>query len=337
MTMTDPGRAVEVDHVSKSFGNNEALVDVSLSVPAGTVQGLLGPNGAGKTTLVRILATLLKPDSGRVRIAGVDVLHDPNTARTLIGLAGQFAAVDETLTGRENLVMVGQLYRLGRRTARQRADDTLQRLGLTDVANHQVRTYSGGMRRKLDLGASLVGEPRILLLDEPTTGLDPGTRLDLWQFIRDLVAKGTTVLLTTQYLDEADQLADHIVVIDHGRSIADGTPEQLKARLASDVLEVDVDPQLLDQTVALLSPIGTSSATVDSATGRISILVRNPVSDLMDSALILRNAAIIPRDLGLRRPSLDDVFLALTGRPDSADPAEPTTGQRPAPAPAGSL
>jgi ABC-2 type transport system ATP-binding protein len=327
---------IEVECVGKSFGANDALVDVSLSVSAGTVQGLLGPNGAGKTTLVRILATLLKPDSGRVRIAGVDVLRDPNTARTLIGLAGQFAAVDETLTGRENLVMVGQLYRLGRRTARQRAEDTVQRLGLTDVADHQVRTYSGGMRRKLDLGASLVGEPRILLLDEPTTGLDPGTRLDLWQSVRDLVANGTTVLLTTQYLDEADQLADHIVVIDHGRSIADGTPEQLKTQLASDVLEVDVDPQQLALTTALLSSIGTAPATVDYATGRISIPVRNPVSDLMDSALILHNAEIMPRDLRLRRPSLDDVFLALTGHPGSTIPVEPETTQQAAPTSAGS-
>jgi ABC-2 type transport system ATP-binding protein len=321
MTASPAGNAIiEVDAVSKSFGANPALVDVSLSVPAGTVQGLLGPNGAGKTTLVRILATLVKPDAGQVRIAGVDVLRDPNTARTLIGLAGQFAAVDETLTGRENLVMVGQLYRLGRRTARQRAEDTLERLGLTEVADHQVRTYSGGMRRKLDLGASLVGEPRILLLDEPTTGLDPRTRQDLWLFIRDLVGRGTTVLLTTQYVDEADQLADHIVIIDHGRSIANGTPEQLKAELATDVLEVDVDPAQIERTVDLLGGIGTGRPTIDSGLGRLSIPVLNSVPALMDSVLILHNAGITPRDLGLRRPSLDDVFLALTGRSGGIDP-----------------
>ena len=321
MTVTDAltgDGIIEVVGVSKSFGDNHALRDVSLTVPAGSVQGLLGPNGAGKTTLVRILATLSKPDSGRVRIAGVDVLADPNTARTLIGLAGQFAAVDEALTGRENLVMIGQLYRLGRRTARQRAEETLERLGLTGVANHQVQTYSGGMRRKLDLGASLVGEPRILLLDEPTTGLDPRTRLDLWQSIRDLVAKGTTVLLTTQYLDEADQLADHIVVIDRGRSIADGTPEQLKTQLASDVLEVDVAPEQLVRTAYLLSSVGTAAPSVDTATGRLSIPVSDPVADLMNSVLILHAAQIVPRDIGLRRPSLDDVFLALTGHPGGA-------------------
>ncbi len=316
---------IDVGSVSKSFGATQALVDVDLSVPVATIQGLLGPNGAGKTTLVRILATLLKPDSGTVRIAGVDVVKDPNTARTLIGLAGQFAAVDESLTGRENLVMVGQLYRLGRRLAKQRADDTLERLGLTDAADRQVQTYSGGMRRRLDLGASLVGEPRILLLDEPTTGLDPRTRLDLWQFIRDLVAKGTTVLLTTQYLEEADQLADHIVVIDRGRSIASGRPEELKTRLASDLLEVDVEPADLERAIVLLARIGTP--TVDAATGRLSVPVRNAVPDLMDAVLALHEAGLVPRDIGLRRPSLDDVFLALTGHRGSGDsPAESAAG-----------
>jgi ABC-2 type transport system ATP-binding protein len=303
---------IELEGVSRSFGATQALIEVDLRVQVGTIQGLLGPNGAGKTTLVRILATLLKPDAGNVRIAGIDVDRDPNTVRTLIGLAGQFAAVDETLTGRENLVMVGQLYRLPTKVARQRADDTLARLGLGDAADRQVRTYSGGMRRKLDLGASLVGEPRILLLDEPTTGLDPRTRLDLWQFIRDLVAKGTTVLLTTQYLEEADQLADHIVVIDRGRSVASGTPEQLKGELARDVLEVDVAPEDVNRTVELLRSIGSGSPTGDPLTGTISIPVHNAVADLTSAVLRLHEAAIVPRDIGLRRPSLDDVFLALT-------------------------
>jgi ABC-2 type transport system ATP-binding protein len=306
---------IDVRGVAKRFGANQALLDVELQVPAGTVQGLLGPNGAGKTTLVRILATLLRPDAGTVHIAGVNVLKDPNTARTLIGLAGQFAAVDETLTGRENLVMVGQLYRLDSRTARQRAKETLDRLGLTDAADAKVETYSGGMRRKLDLGASLVGQPRVLLLDEPTTGLDPRTRMDLWTFIRELVATGTTVLLTTQYLEEADQLADHIIVIDHGRSIASGRPADLKAQLASDVLEVDVQPAQVAQTTALLRGVGSAPPSVDPATGRISIPVRDSVPDLMTSVLKLHDGGVIPTDISVRRPSLDDVFLALTGRP----------------------
>jgi ABC-2 type transport system ATP-binding protein len=309
---SSPEMIIELEGISKSFGSTQALLDVDLVVPAGTIQGLLGPNGAGKTTLVRILATLLKPDVGRVRVAGVDLVADPNTARTLIGLAGQFAAVDESLTGRENLVMVGRLYRLGTRLARQRADETLHRLGLGDAADRQVQTYSGGMRRKLDLGASLVGEPRILLLDEPTTGLDPRTRLDLWQFIQDLVAKGTTVLLTTQYLEEADQLADHIVVIDHGRSIASGRPEELKSRLARDLLEVRVDLPDVARTVELLTSIGSSAPSVDVGSGAISVPVQDPVADLMDSVIALRAAGIVPLDIALRHPSLDDVFLALT-------------------------
>jgi ABC-2 type transport system ATP-binding protein len=312
---------IEVAGVSKSFGSTHALVDVDLTVAVGTVQGLLGPNGAGKSTLVRILATLLRPDSGSVRIAGVDVLADPNTARTLIGLAGQFAAVDENLTGRENLVMVGKLYRLGTRLARQRADETLNMLGLDNEADQQVQTYSGGMRRKLDLGASLVGEPQVLLLDEPTTGLDPGTRLDLWRFIRELVDQGTTVLLTTQYLEEADQLADHIVVIDHGRSIASGSSAELKANLASDVLSVETTAQQLEPTLALLEGIGSGKPSLDRETNRISIPVRNAVADLMSAAVILSNANTVPLDIGVRRPSLDDVFLALTGHPGSSEEA----------------
>jgi daunorubicin resistance ABC transporter ATP-binding subunit len=314
MVETSQGKGIlELQGVAKSFGETRALIDVDLSVPAGTIQGLLGPNGAGKTTLVRILATLLKPDTGRVSVAGVDVLRDPNTVRTLIGLAGQFAAVDETLTGRENLVMVGRLYRLPFKLAQRRAEDTLERLGLGDAADRQVRTYSGGMRRKLDLGASLVGEPRILLLDEPTTGLDPRTRLDVWQFIRELVGKGTTVLLTTQYLEEADRLADHIIVINRGRSVASGSPEELKSELARDALEVAVAPEELQRTVELLRVIGVGAPRVDPSAGTISIPVRNPVADLMTGVILLQEAAIVPRDIGLRRPSLDDVFLALTG------------------------
>jgi ABC transporter DrrB family efflux protein len=329
MTTISPDTAIDVRSVSKSFGATRALVDLDLVVPAGTVQGLLGPNGSGKTTLVRILATLLGADDGSASIAGVDVRDDPTAVRSLIGLAGQYAAVDETLTGRENLVLVGRLYRLGPQLAKKRADEALERLGLVEAADRQVKTYSGGMRRRLDLGASLVGQPRILLLDEPTTGLDPRTRSDLWQFIRDLVAEGTTVLLTTQYLDEADELADHIVVIDHGRLVATGTPDELKSRLGADRLELEVAPELLDRTVELLAGIGSAKMNIDSARSALSIPVDHSVSDLMSAALLLREADITPAELGLRRPSLDDVFLSLTGRPDSGplEPPRPETAK----------
>ena len=326
---------IEVEGVSKSFGETNALVDVDLSVVAGTVQGLLGPNGAGKTTLVRILATLLAPDSGRVRIGGFDVSEDPTTIRSIIGLAGQYAAVDETLTGRENLVMVGRLYRLGKKLAKARANESLERLDLVEAADRPVKTYSGGMRRRLDLGASLVGRPQVLILDEPTTGLDPRTRLDLWSFIRDLVAEGTTVLLTTQYLEEADQLADRIVVIDRGDVIASGTSAELKARLGSDLIELEVATAELELVTAVLSDVGCGPPTVDRAGARISIPVCDPVADLMTALRTLDEANITPRDLGLRRPSLDDVFLTLTGRPiaeDDADAPETAAQREPRPA-----
>ena len=310
---------IDVDHVSKSFGATKALDDVDLHVPAGTVQGLLGPNGAGKTTLVRILATLLAPDTGRARVGGVDVQSDPNTVRSMIGLAGQYAAVDEALTGRENLVMVGRLYRLGSAAAKTRADESLERLGLVDAADRPVKTYSGGMRRRLDLGASLVGRPRVLILDEPTTGLDPRTRLDLWAFIRDLVAGGTSVLLTTQYLEEADQLADHIVVIDRGRLIASGTSDELKSRLGSDLLEVDVATPDVDRTMTFLAGIGAEQPDVDREIGRITIRTRTAVPDLMAAVRALDRGGLVPTSIGVRRPSLDDVFLALTGHGAEAD------------------
>jgi ABC-2 type transport system ATP-binding protein len=329
-TTTSSGAMIEVQGVSKSFGETKALIGVDMSVPAGTVQGLLGPNGAGKTTLVRILATLLAPDAGSARISGIDVQQDPNTVRSLIGLAGQYAAVDETLTGRENLVMVGRLYRLGAHLAKSRAEESLERLGLVEAADRPVKTYSGGMRRRLDLGASLVGRPQVLILDEPTTGLDPRTRIDMWSFIRDLVGQGTTVLLTTQYLEEADELADHIVVIDRGQVIAEGTSDQLKSRLGSDLLEVQVAPEDLARTVAELQGIGCDKATIDQLGSRITIPVCDPVPDLMAALRVLDQAKIIPTDLGLRRPSLDDVFLALTGRPaGEEDPAPaPSAGRR---------
>src|SRR5229473_3013341 len=272
MTTSSPGRGamIDVEGISKSFGETKALAGVDMSVPAGTVQGLLGPNGAGKTTLVRILATLLAPDTGRARISGVDVQKDPDTVRSLIGLAGQYAAVDETLTGRENLVMIGRLYRLSRQVAKARAQESLDRLGLLEAADRPVKTYSGGMRRRLDLGASLVGRPQVLILDEPTTGLDPRTRLDMWSFIRDLVAEGTTVLLTTQYLEEVDKLANHSVVIDRGRVIASGTSDELKARVGSDLIEVEVSAAELDRATAALRGIGCGAPTIDQTRPQIT-------------------------------------------------------------------
>ena len=320
---------IDVEGVSKAFGATKALVGVDLTVAAGRVEGLLGPNGAGKTTLVRILATLLGADAGRVRISGVEVQHDPYTVRSLIGLAGQYAAVDETLTGRENLVMIGRLYRLGRQLAKTRAQESLDRLGLVDAADRPVKTYSGGMRRRLDLGASLVGRPKVLLLDEPTTGLDPRTRLDMWAFIRELVAEGTTVLLTTQYLEEADQLADHIVVIDRGKVIASGTSPELKSRLGSDLIEVEVSVGDLEPALVALTEVGCREATVDRERSRITIPVCDAVADLMAALRYLDHAGITPTDLGLRHPSLDDVFLSLTGRNTAdEDPESPSTTQR---------
>ena len=323
---------IDVEGVSKSFGETKALVGVDMSVPAGFVEGLLGPNGAGKTTLVRILATLLAPDAGQARISGVDVRTDPNTVRSLIGLAGQYAAVDERLTGRENLVMVGRLYRLGAKLAKVRADESLERLGLVEAADRPVKTYSGGMRRRLDLGASLVGRPQVLILDEPTTGLDPRTRLDMWSFIRDLVAEGTTVLLTTQYLEEADQLANHSIVIDRGMVIASGTSDELKARVGTDLIEMEVPAAELDRTTAALRGIGCGTPIIKRANSHITIPTCVPVPDLMAAVRILDNAGIVPVSLGLGQPSLDDVFLALTGRSTDDDGPSTTTPTSPQPA-----
>jgi daunorubicin resistance ABC transporter ATP-binding subunit len=325
-------RAVEVESVAVAFGKTRALDGVDLTVGTGSVQGLLGPNGAGKTTLVRVLATLLRPNAGSARVFGCDVVRDATRVRALIGLAGQFAAVDGTLTGRENLEMVGRLYRLGRHEAKRRAAEALERLALTDAGDRVVRTYSGGMRRRLDLGASLVGRPRLLILDEPTTGLDPQSRNDVWSFIRELVADGTTVLLTTQYLEEADNLADHIVVIDHGKVIANGTPRELKARLGADVLELHLeDASSLESTAEALRGIGSGEPSIDAGDRRITLPVHQGAADLMSAVRQLDELGIVPSDLSLRRPSLDDVFLALTGR--SATPDEPAdngkaTGRR---------
>jgi daunorubicin resistance ABC transporter ATP-binding subunit len=321
--MTTSAQAVEVRDVAVSFGQTRALDGVDLTVAAGTVQGLLGPNGAGKTTLVRVLATLLRPGAGSARVFGCDVVRDATRVRALIGLAGQFAAVDGTLTGRENLEMIGRLYRLSKAEAKRRAAESLERLGLAEAADRVVRGYSGGMRRRLDLGASLVGRPRLLILDEPTTGLDPQSRNDVWAFIRELVEDGTTVLLTTQYLDEADKLADHIVVIDHGKVIAEGTPRELKARMGADVLELHLDdPDALESTAAALRGIGSGEPSIDYADRRITLPVHQGAADLMSAVRRLDELGIVPSDLSLRRPSLDDVFLALTGRGATPDEQE---------------
>ena len=319
---------IEVLGIAKSFGPVKALAGIDFSVPEGTVYGLLGPNGAGKTTAVRILTTLLKPDSGKASVAGYDVVAEPRQLRASIGLAGQFAAVDEILTGRENLEMVGRLYHLSRAEARNQATALLDQFELTDAADKLVRSYSGGMRRRLDLGASLVGNPPVLFLDEPTTGLDPRSRRRLWEFIERLVGEGTTLLLTTQYLEEADRLADRVGVIDNGTLIAEGTADELKGRMGGDVIELLVEDagQLAAAATALRragmgdpiidEPSSSIRVTVDSAVGAITVVVRE-----MD------NAAITLSDISIHRPSLDDVFLALTG-PQGGP--EPSIGREPA-------
>lgn len=318
---------IEAAGVSKSFGTNLALDHVDLRVEQGTVLGLLGPNGAGKTTLVRILTTLLKADSGKAQVAGFDVEHDAVPLRFMIGLAGQYAAVDEMLTGRENLELVGLLYHLGKAERKLRAVETLERLNLSEAADRQVRTYSGGMRRRLDLGASLVGRPKVLILDEPTTGLDPATRIGLWEFIEVLVADGTTLLLTTQYLEEADRLADSIVVIDHGRVIAQGTSKQLKADLGGAVLEVVVAHiGQTGQAAALLADLGHGRPTVDHTRGLVSVATEGNAKTVLEAARRLDDHGVALEDIALRRPSLDDVFLALTGH--AAEDGPNGAGQR---------
>ena len=306
------GPAISVTGVAKSYGEVRALVGLDLEVATGSIFGLLGPNGAGKTTLVRILTTLLKPDEGSARVAGLDVVQDAPRVRQLIGLAGQYAAVDENLTGLENLTMVGRLYGNRRGPAKQRGRALLERFDLIEAAERPVKTYSGGMRRRLDLAAALVADPPILFLDEPTTGLDPRSRLDLWEVIEQRVQSGTTVLLTTQYLDEADRLADQIAVIDHGRVIAEGTSDQLKDRVGGERLEVSLErPEDGARAVSALASMSDEEPAVDGRTVRLTVRERSGA--IVEAVRLLDEAGLAVDDLALRRPTLDDVFLTLTG------------------------
>jgi ABC-2 type transport system ATP-binding protein len=308
-------KTVIADHLFKTYRNGEvkALDDLSLDVEEGTVLSVLGPNGAGKTTTVRILATLLKPDSGNASVAGIDVIKHPDKVRELIGLSGQYAAVDETLTGWDNLVMFGRLYHLGKAASIKRAEDLLERFSLTESARRPIKTYSGGMRRRLDLAASLIVQPKVLFLDEPTTGLDPRGRQEMWGVIEELVKGGVTLLLTTQYLEEADQLADEIAVIDHGKVIARGTSDALKSQVGGERLEVIVDAAHIAPTTEIIEKISGQKANLDEALRKISAPVSTGSLALMDVLRALDDAKIHPLDIALKRPSLDDVFMSLTG------------------------
>jgi len=306
--------AIEAENLEKTFGGSvRALDGVSFAVEEGTVFGLLGPNGAGKTTAVRILTTIVDPDAGIARVLGHDVVSEAGRVRSLIGLAGQYAAVDENLTGRENIFMVGRLNHLARDVAARRAAELLERFGLADAADRTLKTYSGGMRRRLDLAAALVARPSVLFLDEPTTGLDLRSRNDLWEMIEGLVDGGTTVLLTTQYLEEADRLARRIAVVDHGRVIAEGTPEQLKADLGATVLDVGLlDPASAAAAAEILATVGTKPPNVDGSS--IELPVDDGPRAAMEALRMLDAHALVPTTFVLREPSLDDVFLALTGK-----------------------
>jgi ABC-2 type transport system ATP-binding protein len=322
---------IEAEGLSKRFGKVHALNGLDLTVPSGQVVAILGPNGAGKTTFVRTVATLLQPDAGSLRVAGHDVMGEPMAIKRLIGLAGQAAAVEEMMTGRENLTMVARLYGQSRRAARASADRILDLVHLVDAADRKVKTYSGGMRRRLDLGVSLVGTPRLLLLDEPTTGLDPGSRIELWDAIRELGNAGTDILLTTQYLDEADHLAAHIVIIDDGRVIAQGTPGELKSRAGSDRIELHTrELDDLDPAVQILSGLHTGNPSSDPVTRRCSVAAPDGARLLPVVIRALDHARITVEDITLRRPTLDEVFLGLTGHTahtaHTATPDDPSTG-----------
>src|SRR5215467_4839905 len=330
MRKISQGPVIEARDIRKAFGSTQALNSVDLVAERGQVLALLGPNGAGKTTLVRVLATLLRQDSGQARIAGLDTVTDATRVRSLIGLSGQFAAVDDLLTGYQNLEMIGQLYRLNTAEARSRAADLLEQFGLTSATGRLAKTYSGGMRRRLDLAASLIARPPVLILDEPTTGLDPSTRLEVWNTVDALAADGAAVLLTTQYLEEADRLAHRIAVLDHGLVIATGTASQLKDKTGGDLVEVRPGSAgEFDQVVAALRPLAGRLAQ-DRERLRITIPAPDGATTLRAVLGLLDHAGVAVHDIGVRRPSLDDVFLALTGHTATSDPpAAPATGLAP--------
>lgn len=323
-------KTVIAEHLVKTYRDGEvkALNDLSLDVEEGTVLGVLGPNGAGKTTTVRILATLLKPDSGVATVAGIDVIKHPDKVRELIGLSGQYAAVDETLTGWDNLVMFGRLYHLGRQRSIDRANELLERFDLTEAARRPIKTYSGGMRRRLDLAASLIVKPKVLFLDEPTTGLDPRGRQDMWSVIEELVTGGVTLLLTTQYLEEADQLADEIAVIDRGTVIARGTSDALKKQVGGERLELTVESHDIEKTLEIVSRVSGHAAHLDEGVRSISSPVSTGSTALIEALRALDEAKIHPLDIGLKRPSLDDVFLSLTGHVAEETVAQPAKSKR---------
>ena len=323
--------AIEAEGLVKTYGSGEktvrALDGVDLEVHEGTVLGLLGPNGAGKTTAVRVLTTLLTPDSGRASVLGLDVLREPQKVRERIGLSGQYAAVDENLTGRENLVMVGRLYHLGKKDALRRAEELLAQFTLTDAADRPTKTYSGGMRRRLDLAAALVVRPPVMFLDEPTTGLDPRTRIAMWDVIADLVAGGATLLLTTQYLEEADRLADSIAVVDHGKVIARGTADELKTQVGGERLQIVVhDRDRIADAAAILTRLALAEPTVDERARELIAPVEGGAKLLVEAVRELDTAGIAVDDLALRRPTLDDVFLTLTGK--AAEAAQPEEAEQ---------
>ncbi|MFJ8084241.1 ATP-binding cassette domain-containing protein [Streptomyces sp. NPDC096205] len=322
-----PG-AIHAEGLVKTFGKVKALDGVDLDVPEGTVLGLLGPNGAGKTTTVRCLTTLLRPDSGRAIVAGLDVLKQPNEVRRSIGLSGQFAAVDELLTGRENLQMVGQLYQMKAKAAKARAEELLEQFHLTEAADRTAKTYSGGMRRRLDLAAALVVSPPVMFMDEPTTGLDPRNRQQLWEVIKQLVSGGTTLLLTTQYLEEADHLAHDIAVVDHGKVIARGTSDQLKARTGGERVEVVVHEREDIPTAAeVLTGLGKGETSYEEHTRKLTVPVTGGAKLLAEIIRELDVRGIEIDDIGLRRPTLDDVFLSLTGHVAEAKPEDEETDE----------
>ena len=321
-------KTVSAEQLIKTYdkGSVRALDGLSLDVAEGTVLSVLGPNGAGKTTTVRILATLLKPDSGSAHVAGIDVIKHPDKVREVVGLSGQYAAVDETLTGWDNLVMFGRLYHLGKQPSIDRANELLERFSLTESARRPIKTYSGGMRRRLDLAASLIVQPKVLFLDEPTTGLDPRGRMEMWGVIEELVTGGVTVLLTTQYLEEADQLADEIAVIDRGTVIARGTSDALKSQVGGERLEITTEIQDLVKVQEIIAHVSGSATHLDGRT--VSAPVTNGSSALIQALRALDEASIHPLDIALKRPSLDDVFLSLTGHVAEETVVEPVQKKR---------